>query len=300
MLPSPRVLRATVLGTAMLTVLGCGSGASPSTAPTALPSPSATDAPTPGPSQAGSSAVVLEVTSEGGFISPVASLAALPTVVVYADGRILTPAGPGADLPDPLLPRVAVHDVHPAGVSAILAAIHQVGLDAPQTGDPGVAADSGTTVFTVTVDGTTTTSRFAAGGPGPGGPGIPGGGSGDPEKAAAFDLLGQLTDTTNAWGSSDVTDTQYVPAGYQVYVAPGDPGSGTTVAWPLAADPGQFGRPAVSDLGIAGLRTAIVLGADAATLGPVLVAATAGTGFSAGGSVYTVYARPLLPHELAG
>ena len=55
--------------------------------------------------------MVLRVTTEGGFIGPAARLAQLPEVVVYADGRILTPAPAPAIYPGPLVPVESVRDV---------------------------------------------------------------------------------------------------------------------------------------------------------------------------------------------
>jgi hypothetical protein len=101
-----------------------------------------------------------------------------------------------------------------------------------------------------------------------------------------------------------VTTTVLPPTAYRVYVAPGAPVSdGTmssqpTAAWPLATPLATFGVPAVPDRGIAGLRQGAVFGADAATLGPVLVAASSQTAFSSGGMLYTLYVRPLLPDEV--
>ena len=113
----------------------------------------------PSPSAA-TSTLLLKVTSEGGFINPAASLAALPIVAVYADGRILTPGPVDAIYPGPLLAPVSVRDVGPSGAAAILAAIRQVGLDHPAASGPGIPGDAGTNVFTVVVDGVTTMSRF--------------------------------------------------------------------------------------------------------------------------------------------
>ncbi len=283
-----------------LVLAGCGSTGSltPTSSPPAA-SPAAT--PTAGPTAAGL-LIVLEVTSEGGFINPVSSIAALPTVVVYSDGRILTQGSPPADLPDALLPRVSVRDVGPDGVAEIQGEIAAAGLDRPQTGDPGVAADSGTSVFAVGSEGAVVTTRFAASGPGgPGGPGIPGGGD-NPERTAAFALLDRLLDPSDPWGAASAPETVYSPLGYRVFVAPGAPAgdASSTVAWPLAGDLAAFGSPAVPDLGVAGLRSGVVLGGDAAALAPDLDAATSETSFTSGGAAYTLYARPLLPHELPG
>jgi hypothetical protein len=195
-----------------------------------------------------------------------------------------------------------VTDVGPSGAQAIVAAIRAAGLDKPFTGDPGVGnPDSGTTVFAVTLDGVTETTRLHLGG---GGPGLPGGlgGSPDPARDAAQHLLERLHDQAETWGSTPKTSI-LVPTAYRVFVAPGAPaGDGSTsapsVAWPLATPLDSFGVPAVPDRGITGLRQGAVFGADAATLTPVLQAATQLTAFSSGGKLYTLYVRPLLPDEV--
>lgn len=276
------------------------SSASPS--PTAAPGASAT----PAPSQA-AAAVLLEVRSEGGFINPSASLAALPTVVVYADGRILAPAAPPPDGGSPLVQPISVVDVGSTGAAAIAAAIRASGLDQPQVGDPGVVADSGTTVFTAFVNGAPVTSHFAASGPGgPGVPGLPGAGGGNnPERTAAFSLLGRLLDPGETWGTAAPQTSTYVPSGYRIFAAPGAPASDATtavpsVAWPLATGLASFGTPAVPDRGVTGLRSGVVLGADAQLLAPLLASATTATPFTSGGASFTLWVRALLPHELPG
>ena len=278
---------------------------SPSPAPSIAPSASPSIAPSSSP--ATGSAFLLQVASEGGFINPSATLAALPIVIVYADGRILTQGPPPANVTDPLLPTVEIRDLGPSAAAAIEAAIRTAGLDTPSTAEPGVSADSGLDVFTVPADGSLVTTRFAANGPGgPGRPGQPGasgpGASVDPERGAALDLLAKLLDPAETWGSDAASDTIYVPTAYRVFAAPLAPQTGQTktVAWPLSTPLATFGTPAVPDRGVAGLRSGVVLGADAATLGPTLAAASTGTAFTSGGTAYTLWVRPLLPHELPG
>lgn len=271
----------------------------PSTAPSGgVPSPTPVASPSAAPAT-----LLLKVTSEGGFINPAANLAAVPSVAVYADGRIMTPGPVDAIYPGPLLAPVAVRDVGAAGAAAILAAIKGVGLDKEAASGPGIPGDSGTNVFTVVVDGVTTTSRFAGGGQ----PGHPGGpvASGDEERVAALALLDKLLDPAETWGAASVKDGTYTPIGYRVYVAPGGPppdaqASQPPVAWPLATALAAFGTPANPDRGIAGLRQGVVLGADAAALGPILQRATAITAFTSGGQSFTLYVRALLPDEAGG
>ncbi|MEO5964648.1 MAG: hypothetical protein ABIR11_04225, partial [Candidatus Limnocylindrales bacterium] len=213
--------------------------ATPSTVPDA--SPSAPDAAAPG--------LLLEVTTEGGFISPVASLGSVPAVVVDTDGKIYTP---GLAAGDPtLVTPVLVRDTGAAGAAAILDALKAAGLDHEQSGG-GVAVDTGTTVFTAGIDGDLLVSRFVPTG-GPGRPGQPAA-SGAP-GAAAFDLLARLADPTVAWGGSAGSVVPYVPVGYRVWAAPLADGGGSTggggsagpaPVWPLVTPLGAFGSPAAA------------------------------------------------------
>jgi len=292
----------------------CGS---PSSSPTSSPippavSPGASGAPSGSPSAspaAGAPGLLLEVTSEGGFINPLATLSTVPTVVVDTDGRIYTPAVNATAAS--IVASVEVRDVGPQGAARILDAIRAAGLDRERSGG-GVAADTGSTVFTAVVDGSIAVSRFvrAGGGPGgPGGPGVPGGiggpgasGNADDGAAAAFALLAQLTDPAVTWGAAAAHETSYVPVGYRVFEAPGDAvdPAGATIAWPLATGLAGFGAPAVPDMGATGLRSGVVTGADAAALAPLLATATPDTAFTSGGVAYRLWVRPLFPDALGG
>jgi hypothetical protein len=291
------------LSVAVVAVLAAACAASTGPAsPSASPPPSAVSSAVPSSDpSAPPASMLLKVSSEGGFINPAATLAALPIVTVYADGKIMTPAPIPASDPGPLLPALNVRDVGAEGAAAILAAIRTVGLDKPATAGPGVPGDAGTDVFTVVIDGTTTTSRFA--GSGPGGPGVGVGGitGGAPERAAAIDLLNRLLDPAETWGANSAPETPHTPSGYRIFVAPAskpDPSAGPTpVRWPLATALDAFGTPAVPDRGIAGLRQGVALGSDADALTPVLQAATTLTAFTSAGKSYTLYVRPLLPDE---
>jgi hypothetical protein len=282
---------------------GATSGASPSTGTGGSGAPGGSPQASPQGSPAGTAQLILRITSEGGFIGPAANLNAVPEVSVYADGRIMTPGATDSISPPPLLPAVAIRDVGTSGAAAIIVAIRAAGLDhAGSSAAPGIPGDFGTTVFAVNVDGALVTTRIALGG---GAPGRPGGGtSQDPGAAAATDLVNRLQDPNETWGASNVTTTMLTPTAYRVFVAPGTPASDGTmstqpvVTWPLATPLAAFGVAAVPDRGIAGLRQGAVFGSDAATLGPLLVAANSQTAFSSGGMLYTLYVRPLLPDEV--
>ena len=297
------------LGLPIAFLLAACSAAAPSPSPSgaATPGPSSPPSATPeaSPSSGASAALVLRVTTEGGFIGPAANLAALPQVSVLADGRIFTPGAVDAIYPGPLLLPVTVRNVGPAGVAAIIAAIRAAGLDRAGAGGDGngggIPGDTGTTVFLVNVDGTPVTNRLVLGGGPPGRPG--GGGSPAPGAAAAADLLSRLTDPNETWGGPAAPAQPFVPVGFRVYVAPGAPvGDGTltepTIPWPLATSLDQFGVPAVPDRGIAGLRQGVVLGADAQALLPILNRANVLSPFSSGNHLFTLYVRALLPDEV--
>ncbi len=252
------------------------------------------------------------MTNEGGFINPAASIGALPQVVVETDGRILLPA-PMPDASQPLVAPVEVRDTGPAGAAAILAAMRAAGLDTEGSG--GVAADTGSTVFTAVIDGETIVSRFAAGGPGgpggpgrPGGPGVPGG-SGSPDAsgapatpgAAAFALLARLTDPGETWGAATApVAAPFVPDAYLVYVAPAGAAGADVARWPLAAAPEAFGTPTLPDRGVTGLRSGVVTGADARALAEGLAGLPAGSPVASGDMAWSVWVRPVLPHETGG
>jgi hypothetical protein len=273
-----------------------GPTSSPIEQPTPQGTPSPTSSPSPSPSLP-SAQLLLEITSEGGFINPTAHLGELPQVVVDADGRIYTPDSGTAGTK--VIQSVSVRDVGSAGAAQIVAAISAAGLDTAV--DCGIAADAGVTVFTVELDGSEVVSRIAASASGPVTfAGLAGAATGCKKtSSAAFDLLAQLTDPSQTWGTPGVTTQTYDPVGYRLWFAPADSAAGAaTVAWPLAQQLDGFGTPATPDYGVTGLRSGIVLGADAPDLGAALASAAPGDLLSAGGQEYQFWIRPLLPDEL--
>lgn len=272
------------------------------------PSASATPSASTAPSSPVSAGLLVEVTTEGGFIAPAAHIGTLPMVWVSDDGRILTPAPMTMQFPGRLVPDVTVRDVGPAGAEAIRRAIADAGLDSADYTDtsPGMP-DVGQWVITVHLDGRTVTSRFNGLGAGAPGPSVPGASSPtDPRKAAASALIDRLTSTDETWGAATpAKESRYVPTGYRIWASPGAPQADPAlarqpVAWPLSTPLASFGQPASPDFGIAGLRVGTVTGADATTIAPVLDKATSITPFASGGSSWTLRVRPLLPGEAAG
>ena len=271
-----------------LLAVACGAPApSPTPAPTPTPSPSTAPTPAPSPSPS-AAALLLQVTNEGGFIAPSARLGQLPSVVVDTDGKIYTQALDDSGTPK-LIPGVEVRDVGADGADAILQAIHDAGLD-QNGGDVGVPGDSGVTIFTVELNGEEYITRVAANGPG-----VPGHPGGDNPQIA---LLNRLLDPAETWGAGDVPTATYQPVAYRIYVAPTDAAGGDTMDWPLSAAPDQFGSPATPDFGVTGLRSGIVLGADATAFAAAVADASSQETFTNSGHAYQVWVRPLLPDEL--
>ena len=265
----------------------------PSASPSPTPPPSASPSPSPTATAAG---LLIKVTSEGGFINPTASLAALPQVDVDADGKIYTPVF-ASDTGSPLVQPVAVRDVGAAGAQQILDAIRAAGLDKEEPGS-GPVADAGTSVFTVMVDGQKVVNRFGNSLPGPGRPGVSPGASDDPAQAA-YDLLARLTDPTETWGSNGAAAAPYTALGYRVYVAPATDTGSPTVAWPLTTSLADFGAPVQGEYGVDGLRAGVVIGPDATTLATALATAQAGTELTSDGQNFQVWIWALLPDEIS-
>jgi hypothetical protein len=283
----------------------CGGSTSATNPPTVGPSIPPTSAPSSTPSSSPSAApvaLILRVTTEGGFISPAATIATEPAVSVYADGRVLTPGAIDAIYPGPFPLTYIERDLGPTAATAIIAAIEAAGLDKPQTGGGGVVADTGMTAFAVTVDGVTTTSRFAGSA---GGPGRPVGAGVDPEATAASELLARLLDSTDGWGSPSPPSMTYTPTAIRIFGAPGGPTpdpqvSQSPLAWPLPTPLDQFGTPAAFDRGITGLRSGVVVGPDLPIIVPFLQKANVLTPVSSSGKAWTIWVRPLLPDESGG
>lgn len=263
----------------------------PTTAPTHAPTQSPTTNPTTAPTQTPAApALLLEVTTEGGFIAPTAHLGQLPSVVVDTAGNIYT-ADPDA-AQTTLIPSAVVRNVGPAGAAQILAAIRAAGLDKENGGGGGINnPDAGVTVFTVDVDGQEIVNRVVDNGaPGPGHPG------GSPNPGA--DLLNRLLDPSETWGATSVDSVPFTPTAYKIHAAPTTGGEGTAVDWPLTASLADFGTPATPNFGVMGLRTGAVTGSDASKVADAFASAAPDALARSDGETYQVWIRPLLPPEL--
>jgi hypothetical protein len=298
---APARILALLAATAL--AVGACSAAAATTPPTAGPSgasgsPDQSAQPSQAPAGAG---LVLRATLEGGFISPSAIRTRLPIVSVYADGRILSEGLTPAIYPGPLVPSIVVRSVGPAGAAGILKAASDAGLaGADGSYGPGPVPDGATTVITVIHNGKQTVSTFNSL------PVLqiqPGSGVTDQQVlTAAAQLLARLT-SNDTFGGKAGADGTYTPLGFQLFVRPGAPElsdpnlARPPVSWPLSTPLASFGK--VDTLGTDGARVGVVVGADAATIGPILASATQITPFLSGGTQWTIVVKPLLPDEVA-
>jgi hypothetical protein len=280
-------------------VVGACTASAATSAPSTGPSVPPTASPVASPSASGSS-LILRVALEGGFISPGALRARLPTISAYADGTIITEGMTPAIYPGALVPTLVYRSVGPVGATGILDAATAAGLaGADASYGPGPVPDGAMTVITVIHDGHQTVSRFSSLAPQQ----IqPGGATTDPVLSATEQLLGRLMGTDLFGGTAGRSGT-YVPAGFQVFATPGlpvvsDPSlAPRPVSWPLATPLASFGK--ADTVGADGARVGVVVGDDALTRRPILEAATQITPFTSGGSSWTLGVKPLLPDEVA-
>lgn len=303
-----------VLGLALLLAAGgCGRDAVPASPP-AAPSPSTSSTTSDGVPMAQPSAPadapVLRVEDVGGFTTAGASLARVPAVSVYADGRVIAlDLDPAADGPPPALPPLVQHDVGEAGVARLVALVLDAGIGGEaDVGRPNLA-DATSTRFSVVVDGETrSTEVYALRESAP--PSDPassdglGGGNGfddgltddqRAERQRLLDLRTALTDVGATLGDEAAgSASPYRPTAMAVLAEPlgttGDDDDGDPLPWPGPALPGAT---------VGTTRASCVL-ADGAALDPVLGAAAeadATRPWSWRGARWALAFRPLLPDE---
>ncbi len=90
-----------------------------------------------------------------------------------------------------------------------------------------------------------------------------------------------------------------------MFTAPATPdasasGASTAPSWPLATPLASFGSPAAANLGVDGLRSGIVTGAEATALSAALQGLPAGGPLESDGQPWSIWVQPLFPDELPG
>jgi len=294
-----RSIRLALALTAVLLLVGCGYESPTDTGPTATAPPGTSPTGTP----SGEGDLVLRVTTTGGLLPPEAVFAQLPTLSLYADGRLIMPGAVPAIFPGPAVLPLHEWQLSPAGVQKVRDEAAQAGLleGGEDLGSPPVA-DAGTTVFTVVSDGKEiVTSAYALEfetdqGLTP---------AQRERRAELIAFQRRLFELESRLGAEVEATQPFVPAGVAILIQ--EAGTDSTdpsgiepnvLDWPLA-DLGTLGGPPTTAApgGIA-WQQAVVTGADMEQLRPLLDQATSITRWRSGDGLYNLTFRPLLPDEL--
>jgi hypothetical protein len=255
------------------------------TAGAAAPSAS----PTPDPDT-----VVIRVDADGGFVPPGVLLGRLPVVVVYADGRVVTPGPMIAIWPAPLVPGLQVRTLTPEALARLVDLAGAKGLTSDAHYDFMTISDATTTVLTVTVDGkTSTVSAYALNEA----TGDVADGMSAAERQGRANLSAFI-DALMTVPEGDWADDGAIlePTTIRVHATPYVPDPAAdwqAVEWPLD-DLATAGTEPENGMGY---RCQIIEGDDLAEVMPLLQGANEQTPFRSGGADYTLIVRPLLPGE---
>ncbi len=253
----------------VLAVAACGDD----TTPTSTPPPPDTDR---------LDGLVLRVMDHGGFVAPGADFTAIPSVSIYADGRVIVVGPTTMEYPGRALPNLLVGHSSQAQVRTAVADARAAGVrdPAPDLNLPrGVGvSDAGTTTFTLRTGGrTTTVDAYTLG-------------AVEPESPARR-RLAELRDRLVGLGSG--ADEQYRPEAMSVRVqlydeAAFDGVTPSDVDWPLGPMPPLEQRNG---------RCVPVTGADLERLWPVAQQARSNTRWHSAGFAYQLIFRPELPGD---
>ena len=245
---------------------------------------------------AGNDTVVLQVTEVGGYTTPTVLTGRLPTVTVYADGRVITDGPVVAIWPPPALPNLQVHLLDDGGVRDLVDRALAAGVaETGDLGEPSVT-DVTSTRFVVRTGGTTVTREVYALGIGSA-PGRDGSSGLTQEQSAARErlsaLVDDLRDPAATLGADRVTGPEpYRPETVAALVSPYvevEPAQPER-RWPGPELPGEPIAPDVTCVTATGEEAEALLAEASSASG-----ATPWT--SADGSRWSVLLRPLLPHE---
>jgi hypothetical protein len=261
---------------------------------------------TPVPGTLPADELLLRVELTGGFVPVEFLLTNRPVVSVYADGRVLT-TGPMIEIyPQPALPNLRQTSLTQAGIDRVLEEARKAGLfDGSAHYDGPPVSDLPDTVFTLNANGgSTVVSAYALGVdesmlPNPA----------DVEpRAKLIDLLTFLTDLPSRLAADEIKegDKPFAIERLRIYTRPIDPAATPTtdpaleqppVAWSLSTPLSEFGELQTEGPLAAGTRCAVVAGDDAKKLVESLKTANQLTPWESNGTLYAIWARPLLPDE---
>lgn len=239
--------------------------------------------------------LVIAVERSGGFVTPEMAFATVPSVSVYADGRVLAPGATIMIYPGPALVPLQETTIADGEVAELLALADELGLaDEPlDYGQPPVA-DAPDTVVTISTASGTVEQRASAlaeaGGPE---------GAADPsltdDQREARRRLQELVEAVEGKAFDGSPASAHEPHGYLARAVAEDPavaeGSDEprprVVDWPVdLLEPAQIGDCAAFEEDAARALESLFRDADQLTFFR-----------DAGGRTWRVTVRPLLPHE---
>ena len=232
--------------------------------------------------------LVLRVEQTGGFVGMNTLLTRLPTVSIYADGRVITQGPQIAVYPGPALPNLQVQQAPPTTVDGLVTKGKQLGT----LGDLGQPNIADATTTEITVNGRTI-SAYALSESQSSDPSLTAAQRDARAKLAAF--VDQLTGLSEATGMP--ATLQYKPTAVAVlaspWVKPADdlPSAPAATPWPGPALPGALLQPA----GKVGCLT--VTGDEASKVLAAAENANQNTPWTSGSATWNVTFRPLLPDE---
>jgi hypothetical protein len=247
--------------------------------------------------------VILRLWYEGGFVPAGFPLLDVPAFTLYGDGTVVTPGAQVEIYPGPALPAIVERHVDEAAIGAIVERARDAGLgagdlDLSDTGDVAIA-DASTAVFTLTVDGRTTTAEaYALGFDGDAAmPGMT-----EDQIRARRGLAALATDLTDlSWVADEGGDVgaeqMYVADAARLLVGPvrEDPElPQAPVDWPIATKLRSLGEPVAWD---DRTRCAIVDGDDWDAIRAAAEGANQLSPWSDGRTERSIAFRPLLPDE---
>ena len=247
---------------------------------------------------AGADQLVLRISTEGGFVAPEVTLTSLPSFSLFGDGTAITPGAQIEIYPQPALPPLVATPITEDGVQAILEEALAAGLanDAEYTdfGSVGIA-DAATTVFTLSVEGETHTTRVYALSELTERPPMmrPAEFEARQKLQAFVERIGDLRSWLPAGAVGG--DGTFEPVALRVFVGdyvPQPDLEEPPIDWPLAAPLASLGDPVGQDL-----RCATVTGDDAGTLLQAAERANQLTPWISDGARFRIAFRPLLPDE---
>ena len=223
------------------------------------------------------------------MLPPWVTLGFYPTVVLYADGRLIM-QGPQIEIyPGPALPNLQVTHVSQAGVEQVLTWAEEAGLKGPDRQLGELLLDAGQTVFTVvSPDGTHHTSVTDLS-------------ASDPEIRAVAHFQEVMLDL-RSWIPDEIAgaDEPYAFDRLRVISSEADPAAivdpqlSSTLEWPLDTPLADLGTSMSEP---ANYRCGLIEGDDLAALMPLLQQANELTLWQSDDTLYQLELRPLLPDE---